>query len=250
MVNARQARTTREKAAELRAEAARREARRRAVTIASAVITVIVIAVGAGIIIQIAKHNQDVQTQAATAPPAHLTNGGLLVGNAGAKVTLQLWEDFQCPICKDFEATDGSQIAKWVADGTVKVEYHPVAILDRMSSSNYSTRALNAAAAVINAKPSAFLQFHSLLYQNQPPENGSGLPDSQLIDYAVQAGVDRAAVETAITGLKYQGWTQKVTNDFSVNGYTGTPTVVVNGKVLSDTSVSALTSAVQAAAKG
>jgi len=249
MVNARQAKSAREKA-EMRAEAARREARGRAIAIVSAVVAVIVIAVGAGIIIQIAKHNQDTKTQAATAPPGNLTNDGFVVGNSNAKVTIQIWEDFQCPACKNFESLNATQLAKWAADGTAKLEYHPVAILDRYSSTNYSTRALNAAAAVIDIKPSAFVAFHTLLYQNQPAENSAGLTDAQLIDYAVQAGVDRATVQSAISGQKYKAWTQKVTDLFSQKGFTGTPTLLVNGKQLDDYSVAKVTAAVQAAAKG
>jgi protein-disulfide isomerase len=250
MVNARQARTAREKAAEMRAEAARKAARGRAIAIVSAVIAVIVVAVGAGIIIQMAKHNQDVKTAAAVAPPANLTNNGYLVGSPNAKVTIEVWEDFQCPACENFESLNGAQLKKWAADGTVKTEYHPVAILDRYSSTNYSTRSLNAFAAVINAKAAAVDKFHSLLFANQPAENTPGLPDSQLIEYAVQAGVDRASVENAITTLKYKGWTQTVTNEFSEKGYTATPTILVNGKKVDDYAPDKIEALVEAAKKG
>jgi protein-disulfide isomerase len=250
MVNARQAKTAREKAAEMRAEAARRESRNRAIAIVAAVIAVIVVAVGAGIIIQVAKHNQDVKTAAATAPPANLTDGGFVIGNANAKVTVEVYEDFQCPACQNFESLDGKQLAAWAADGTVKLVYRPVAILDHQSSTNYSTRALNALAAVINAKPAAFAKFHQLLFDNQPPEGGSGLPDSQLIDYAVQAGVDKAAVESAITTQKYQTWTQKVSDDFSKKGFNSTPTILINGKQLKDYAPDKLKAEIEAAKKG
>ena len=259
MVNARQAKTAREKAAAMRAESARKEARSRAIAIVAAVIAVIVVAVIAGIIIQMAKHNQDEKVAAATAPPANLTNDGFLVGKAGAKVTIEVWEDFLCPACQNFEKLNAGQLKKWTEDGTAKIEYHPVAILDHQSTTNYSTRALNAFAAVINAKPDAFETFHALLFENQPPEGGSGLPDSQLIDYAVQAGVDRAVVESAVTSLKFKGWTQKVTNGFSQKGYTGTPTLLVNGKKVTtlvngkevaDYSPDNLKTYVDAAAKG
>lgn len=250
MVNARQAKTAREKAAEMRAESARKEARGRAIAIVAAVIAVIVVAVGAGVIIQMAKHNQDEKIAAATAPPANLTNDGFLVGKADAKVTIEVWADFLCPACNNFEMLNAGQLKKWAEDGTVKVEYHPVAILDHQSTTDYSTRALNAFAVVINAKPDAVEKFYTLLFENQPPEGGPGLPDSQLIDYAVQTGVDRVVVESAVTSLKYKRWTQKVTNTFSEKGYTGTPTILVNGKKIDDYSPDKLKAAVDAAAKG
>jgi protein-disulfide isomerase len=249
MVNARQAKSAREKAAEMRAEAARKEARGRAIAIVSAVVAVIVVAVGAGVIIQVAKHNQDTKTAAATAPPANLTKDAYIVGNTTAKVTVEVWEDFQCPACQNFESLNGAQLKKWAEDGTAKIEYHPVAILDRYSTTEYSTRALNAFAAVANAKPEAVEKFHSLLFTNQPAENTAGLPDSQLIDYAVEAGVDKAAVESAITSRKYEGWTKKVSDEFSKKGFTGTPTLVVNGKKVDDYSPDKLKAAVEAAKK-
>jgi protein-disulfide isomerase len=272
MVNARQAKSAREKAAAMRAETARQESRRRTITIVSAVVAVIVVAVGAGVLIQTARHNQEMKQQAATAPPANLTNGGFLVdassttptasGTAGAtpsakpaaKVTIETWEDFQCPACQQFEKENADQIAQWVADGTVKIMYHPVAILDRSSTTNYSTRSLNAAAAVINTAPESFLKFHKLLFDNQPPEGGDGLPDSQLIDYAVQAGAKRADVEPAVTGQKYLGWTAKVSDSFDQrftkpNKRAGTPTVLVNGTQVADWGKDQFKAAVEAAAK-
>ncbi len=250
MTNARQAKTAREKAAEMRADAARKEARRRAGVIGAAVAAALVVIVTAAVLIQTARHDQQAKAAAAVAPPANVSNGAIIIGKSTAKVTVQLWEDFQCPICKDFEAADSAQLRAWADAGTVRLEYHPVAILDRYSSTNYSTRALNAVAAVMNADPSVFLKYHDLLYANQPAENSAGLPDSQLISLAVQAGAQESAIAPAINSLKYQGWTVTVTDDFSKRGLTGTPTVLVNGKTVDDWSLPKLTAAVQAAAKG
>jgi protein-disulfide isomerase len=234
MTNARQARTAREKAAQMRAEAARKEARQRAVAIIGAVTGVIAIVIAAGVLILTAQHDKQAKVDAAVAPPANLTNSGMLVGSAGAKVTLEIWEDFQCPACKQFEEANRAQIEAWVADGTVKVEYHPVAILDRYSSTEYSSRSLNAFAAVINTTPAAAEKYHDLLYTNQPPENSAGLTDAKLIELAVQAGAKEADISAAITGQKFRGWTQTVTDQFSKKGYNGTPTIVVNGKQVED----------------
>lgn len=250
MVNARQAKTAREKAAAMRAEAARKEARGRAIAIVSAVIAVIVLAVGAGVIIRTAKHDQDAKVAAASAPPGNLTDGGFLLGKPEAKVTVEVYEDFQCPACAKFESLDGEQLATWAEDGKLKVIYRPIAFLDEQSTTKYSTRALNAVAAVINAKPEAFLKYHTLLFKNQPPEGGDGLTDAQLLDYAVQAGVDRTAIESDVTSLKYDGWIKTVTSAFFEKKYTSTPTILINGTKLSDYAPDKLKEAVDAAAKG
>jgi protein-disulfide isomerase len=234
MVNARQARNAREKAAQMRAEAARKEARRRAGVIAAAIAAAMVIIVGSGILLLTAQHNKEAAAQEAVAPPANSVDGGMQIGSSNAKVTIEVWEDFQCPACAVFEAQYASQFNTWVSDGTAKIVYHPVAILNRYSSTEYSTRSLNAFAAVLNADPVAAEKYHELLFANQPPENTAGLPDEALLQFAEQVGISRDTIQAAVQTVQYRGWTEIVTDDFSKKGFTGTPTIVVNGKEISD----------------
>ena len=195
MTNARTVKSAREKAAEMRAEAARKEARRRSVLIAIVVAVVLVVAVGVTVIVRQAQHDRAVA--AALTPsgtPKNVeSNFGIATGPAtttGGKprVVVDMYEDFQCPICRQFESTDGATLKAWQQQGIVQLVYHPVAFLDQASSTDYSTRSLMAAASVQDSSPTAFQAFHDLLYANQPAEGSAGLPDSQLADLAAQAG--------------------------------------------------------------
>ena len=47
-------------------------------------------------------------------------------------------------------------------------------------------------AVLSTAGPDAFLKFHTIAYDNQPAEGSAGVPDSTLIDWAVQAGADKS----------------------------------------------------------
>jgi protein-disulfide isomerase len=248
VTNARQSKSTREKAAQLRAEAARKAARRRTFMVTGIVVAVLAIAVGAGLIVQQAR-----QTSAqASAPPAGLVNGAIVVGQTDAPVTLTLYEDFQCPVCKQFEELNAKQLKTWIADGTVKVDYRPVAFLDRASTDRYSTRALNAVAAVVDSTsdPAVFVKLHDLLYANQPAEGGAGLTNDQLIQYAVQAGASESAVRPAVQSEKFAAWVSTTTDDASKAGITGTPTVQVNGTTLADFQPQTLADAVKKASAG
>jgi len=106
-----------------------------------------------------------------------------------------------------------------------------VAFLDRSSSTNYSSRALNAAMAVLStAGPDAFMRFRSIAFGNQPAEGSAGVPDSTLIEWAVQSGADEDKVTPLINDNTYHQWVVNATDQMSKDNVTGTPTVFVNGK--------------------
>ena len=250
MTNARTARSTREKAAALRAEAARRDARRRSIVVTGVVAAVLAAVVGVFVLVN--SLQREAGTAGGSATPASAADGTVAVGRAGAPVTVVAYEDFQCPACKSFEDANAAQLAGWVADGSVRVEYRPIAFLDRASTDDYSTRALNAAATVLDLAPAGFKQFHDALYAEQPAEGGPGLTDARLVELAVAAGAPQEQAKAAIDGLRYRAWTAKVTEDASKAGVNSTPTVVVNGTTLTDHSPAAVAAAVKsaAAAKG
>jgi protein-disulfide isomerase len=238
VTNARTAHTTREKAAQLRAEAQRAEARRRTIIVSSVVVVLVLAIAAAAGIVRSAQHDQAVA--AASAPsgtPRNLLPDGGIAGVSGTvtagktPVTVQMWEDFQCPACRQFEADNSAQLERWAKQGIVKLVYAPVAFLDRASTTNYSSRALNTAAAVVDSDPGAFQAFHDLLYADQPEEGSAGLTDAQLLAYAVRAGAPREAVAAAQTSNRYGGWVVQRTELFSQK-YTSTPTILVDGTAL------------------
>jgi protein-disulfide isomerase len=228
--------------------AARAAARRRQRTVVGAVVAAVLLVVA--VVVVIAVQTSRTSTSASAAVPPNTVDGGtvVVVGSADAPVTVDLYEDFQCPNCKAFEDAAGSTLAQLVAAGTVQVHHHGMAFLDTHANDNYSTRALNAAAVVVGAAGTdAFQTFSDLLFANQPDESGSGLTDDQLIAYAARAGAGGAEVEQQIRDLHYGDWVTTVTDQASKDGVTGTPTVLVDGTTLDDLSAAGLTAAVTAA---
>jgi protein-disulfide isomerase len=231
---------------------ARAKAQRRQRTVVGGVVAAVVLVVAVVAVVLVQTHRTS--TSASAAVPANTTDGGYAfqVGNADAKVTLDMYEDFQCPNCKNLEDNSGATIDQLVAAGTVKVRYHGMAFLNTSKNDQYSTRSLNAAAVVAStAGADAYEKFHQLLFANQPEESGSGLTDDELISYAQQAGATGATVEKDIRDLTYEDWTKNATDQASKDGVTGTPTVFVNGKALANATTATpadITAAVQAAA--
>jgi protein-disulfide isomerase len=219
-----------ERAQALMREQQRRERTRNIMVIGAVAVAVLIIA---GVLIFV-QSNSDKTGKALTSngKPQNLSGPyDVVVGKSSAPTTIKLYEDLQCPICKQFEALTGTQTQAAIAAGKVKVDYHMVAFLDRSSSTNYSSRALNAAMAVLStAGPDAFMKFRTLAFDNQPAEGSAGEPDSTLISWAVQAGADENKVTPLINGNVYHQWVLNATDQMSKDGVTGTPTAYVNGK--------------------
>jgi protein-disulfide isomerase len=175
--------------------------------------------------------------------PAGATAEGVAVGNPDAHVTIDLYLDFQCPACAQYEQQAGATIDELVASGQARVVYHPLAYLDRFSSTQYSSR--SSAAAGCAADAGVLPRFAELLYANQPPEGGAGLPTEQLVALGRQAGAG-ADFAACVQDGRYAGWTRSVTDAASRAGITATPTILVNGHEVAHTA-EALRAAVAAA---
>ncbi len=216
------------KVAEMRQAELAAERRRRTLTVSAVAVAVIVVIVGVFVFIETRS-----STPTVAAGGVHGSSGdyGFVVGEAKAPASMVVYEDFQCPICKHFEDVDSAMMAKKVDAGTLKVEFRPIAILDRMSSTDYSTRASNASACVRNYSDIAtWKAFHDLLFKNQPEEGSAGLTNDQLTAYATQAGAKAPAVGTCIADETYKNWVSSGTDASSKAGVSGTPTVLLNGQ--------------------
>ena len=199
----------RARAAALRAEQQRKE-RRRSLAIQGVVVAVvglIVVGVTVGVLKQ-----RDEKAASESAPTGFDASGAVVVGAASAPVKVTLVEDFACPHCQAFESANKDLFESYADGEDVSLEYRPIAFLDRASTDEYSSRALNAAACVVADDPANWSSIHQLLYANQPAEGGSGLTDDQLTDLAVQAGADESPVATCIEDRSYDGWVQATTS--------------------------------------
>jgi protein-disulfide isomerase len=215
--------------------------RRRKSLIAGGIAAVVVVA---AMIIAIIVFNS--QKPKDTAIPKGGSATGITLGKSTAKAHIDLYVDYICPFCKQFETEAGATLDKWVADGTARVTYHPIAFLDGNSTTKYSTRA--SAAAACAADDGKFAEFTKAAFARQPAEGSAGLSDDQLIQLGKSAGAG-SSFATCVTDGKYLGWVSSVTDAGSKAGVNSTPTIKVNGKQLSQPTLANLTKAVEAATK-
>lgn len=164
----------------------------------------------------------------------------VLVGKPGAKVVVDLYEDYLCPVCGRFDAQYSPDIARQFAAGTLQVRYHPLDLLDASSTPpGYSLLAANAALAVATATPAKFLDFQASLFGDQPPENGPGWTAGELKNLAARLGAGNAEFNALVDSQNYDQQIQAnlaaATNDPSLqqpSGGFGTPSVVAGGKLV------------------
>lgn len=211
---------------------ARRERAGKAAVLGGAAAVAIVLVVAIFLVLR----SNDTSGQAADRVPANTNDDyGVVIGEADAPRTITLYEDLQCPVCAQFEALTGEQINKGLDQGTIQVEYRLVSFLDNASANDYSSRAMNAALAVLDtAGKDAFKEFHDAAFANQPAEGGPGPDDQALIEAAVAAGADEEEVTPLIEDKVFEQWIENATDQMSQNDVTGTPTVLIDGERIDD----------------
>jgi len=237
-------RTAAARAAAAREAARRRERRRRLRTLGAGAAIATVVAAGIGV--QVWRSD----TGGERAVPAGVVETyGLLAGSRDAPVRIDVYQDYLCPACRQFEATAGPVLEQLAEDGQARVVYHPIAFLDGYSTTRYSTRAANAVGCAADTSPSTALIMQQRLYDVQPPEGGPGLSDDRLIRLGRGAGAS-GAFESCIRDQVFGGWTRGATDAASKAGVVRTPTVLVDGEELPVPSVQALRAAVEEARAG
>ncbi|MFE0590517.1 DsbA family protein [Micromonospora echinospora] len=225
----------------VREQLARERRRRRTLWTSVAAVAVLVIAGLIGWSIYAGQRSDEF-----TAPTGANDAGTGIVAGSGP-VTVDVYEDFICPACKQFEQLSGPTLNTLVEQGKIRVVYHPVAYLNRFSSTQYSTRA--SAASGCAAEGGRYREYAGALFERQPPEGGAGLSDDELTDIAAGVGLDRDGFASCLREGTFKPWTEHVTEEASRAGITGTPTVLVDGEPVENPTPDAITAAVEAAAR-
>jgi len=167
-----------------------------------------------------------------TVTPAALPNAdGLSLGDPNAPVTIDVFEDFQCPACQRFtEGTEPLVIQNLIATGQARYVFHNYPFLDGngVGSNGESDQAANA--AMCANEQDKFWEMHSTLYANWNGENQGAFSDRRLQAMAESIGLDTDAFNSCFSANKYE---TEIQADFDLGeqmGVSGTPTVFVNGQ--------------------
>lgn len=152
------------------------------------------------------------------------------LGDPNAPVKLIEFGDFKCPVCKNWTLTNFAKLkSDYIDKGKVEFYFINYAFIDRDS-----LLAAAAGEAVYQQSNTAFWTFYERLYEQQGKETDIWATPAFLKDFAKNevSGIDLEAYNAAVDAHTYL---HQVKEDFKIGGYygvNGTPTFVVNGKVL------------------
>jgi protein-disulfide isomerase len=158
---------------------------------------------------------------------------GLAMGDPNAPVKVDVYSDFQCPACKSFaEQTEPVLINDYISQGKVYLTYRPFKVIGPESDAA-------AAAAYCAADQNKFWEYHDMLYANWTGEEVGDFSDRRLKVYAEKIGLDTGTFNQCYNSGKYRAQVRQDQVDGEQLRVSFTPSVFVNGTLITDGSYTA-----------
>jgi hypothetical protein len=158
-------------------------------------------------------------------PSAHTPEGGVLLGSDEADHHMVLFEDPQCPYCRQFEETSGEALKTAREAGHLAVEYRMRCFLGVES-----VRADNALA--LAAEVGRFDELRIALFANQPAEGTGGFTPEDLLEVGQLAGLSSPDYVSGVRDGRYLAWVLKVEEALQEEDPQGTPAAWLDGQPL------------------
>ncbi|HET9257763.1 MAG TPA: thioredoxin domain-containing protein [Pseudonocardiaceae bacterium] len=207
-----------------------------------AVIVVLAVVVAIGVLASRSQHSAQPipPVRVAAGYPVDVREGVVVAGAPGASITVDAYEDFLCPVCGEFESQHATKIQQALTAGRIIVRYHMLNLLqERSNPPGYSLQA--ASVGLCAAKAGVFPSYHASLYAKQPAEGAAGYTVDQLVtlggalgakggfESCARSGTYDAAVKAQLSAA---GSDPALVRQGPSGPSFGTPTVLVNGKVI------------------
>jgi protein-disulfide isomerase len=162
--------------------------------------------------------------------PAGAVADGRTLGSPDAKVTVDIWSDFQCPACRSFATEiEPLAISSYVVPGKVKLVYHDAAFQGAKAHASWDESVEPAAAARCAADQGLFWQMHNWLFANWNGENQGAFTADRLRAIATAAGLDQARYDSCMAAGDKQTAVRNETASAIAASINQTPTLIVNG---------------------
>lgn len=165
------------------------------------------------------------------------------LGSPDAPVVIQLWEDFLCPACQSFSRTVKPQIVEeYVKTGKVRLEFNHFPLQQHAPGSF-----LTALAAECAADQNLFWPYHDKVFQVISAEQQRGATFEKLTEFARTVGLNEQEFQACMTAQRHQSKINASLAQASQLGLRFTPSVIVNGQLLENSSYPSVKAAIDAA---
>ena len=156
--------------------------------------------------------------------------GDGIVFNQGLPLKIDVFEDFQCPICKLFEEPIGGYLTSLITEKKAQVTYHPLSFLGNGTKDDESIAASNAAYCAVDEDK--FLDFHKALMDVQSQVENSGFLNTEnLLTIGKKIGITSTSFTDCVTNKSKLVNVVAATESMARYGVKGTPTTLINGKL-------------------
>lgn len=160
-------------------------------------------------------------------PPALLD--GASIGKAGAPVTMDVYEDFQCPICGQYSLSiEPVLVNSYVQTGVLRIVHHDIAILGRGGADDESKLAATGAACANDQ--GKYWDYAHWIYDNQDGENAGGFRRDRLTAIAEAAGVDTTNFGACLNDAAQIQKVADISTKALGLGINSTPTMYIAGQ--------------------
>jgi protein-disulfide isomerase len=164
-------------------------------------------------------------------PHAYSQVDGTTLGNPDAMVSVDVWEDFQCPACRNYsESTEPLIIQNYVDTGQVRYTFHQYPFIDDLASSKESDQSANA--SMCAAEQNRFWEYKEILFANWNGENLGSFSDRRLVAFAEAINLDMRAFRDCFNNNRYK---ESIDQDFNAGkdlGVNSTPSIFVNEQLV------------------
>jgi len=160
--------------------------------------------------------------------PAALLDGSN-IGTVGAPVVMQVFEDYQCPVCGKYSLdVEPALVNKYVAAGQLRIEHNDIAILGTGGANDESM--ITAKGAYCANEQGKYWPYAHWIYNNQLGENKGDFNTERVTQIAVAAGVEEQAFSSCLGSEAALTKVAETTSKATGLGINSTPTMYIGGQ--------------------
>ena len=163
--------------------------------------------------------------------PAALLDGSN-IGKADAPVTLDVWEDYQCPVCARYSLTvEPVLVSQYATPGSLRIVHHDIGILGNPNVPPADNESIIPARGAFCANEQGkYWDYAHWIYNNQDGENTGGFRRERVVAIATAAGVEPVAFNACLDGSAAAAAVDGRNAESAGLGINSTPTFYLGGQ--------------------